>query len=185
MTASIVAAIVSFLTGLQLEAKGGGHLGFDSWFFQNSLAASHPHLETTLHLRHPMIGIGAPADIFLPPVASALNTELILPEHYEVANAVGAVGGSVMVEEEILVYPQLSGEGLDVVGYYVLDGESRQFEQLQEALSTARARGQERALAGALRAGAEDPQVLVEEMEDGLDSYRLRVRAFGNPRLSR
>jgi hypothetical protein len=30
------------------------------------------------------------------------------PEHHEVANAVGAVAGSVVVTEEILVYPRMA-----------------------------------------------------------------------------
>ena len=51
-------------------------------------------------------------------MAQALHTELILPEHHEVANAVGAIAGSVMVEEELLIYPQLSRDGLEVFGYY-------------------------------------------------------------------
>lgn len=186
MTAIILAAIISFLTGHELDQSEPGGSGLDSWFFDNSLSRTHPHLETEFRLRHPIIGIGAPAGIFLPAVAEALNTELILPDHYQVANAVGAVGGSVMVEEEVLVYPQLSGEGLDVIGFYVQDGEGRrQFEGVKEALAAAREGGRKRMRAAALRAGAESPQVVIDEVADGLDSYRLRIRALGNPRLSR
>lgn len=186
MTAMIVAAIVRFLTDQPIAIGGEQAGGADSWFFENSLTNAHPHLETRIHLRHPMIGIGAPAGILLPPVASALGTELILPEHFEVANAVGAVGGSVVVEENILIYPQLSAEGLDVIGYYVQDGDGRRaFEALEPALDDARSRGRKKTLAAAIRAGAENPQVVIEEAPDGLDSYRLRIRALGNPRLSR
>jgi hypothetical protein len=103
-----------------------------------------------------------------------------------VANAVGAVGGSVMVEEEVLIYPRLSSGGLDVVGYYVQDGESRRkFETLEEALADGRVRGRDRTLGAAVRAGAENPQVDIVEIDNGLDSYRLRIKALGNPRLSR
>jgi N-methylhydantoinase A/oxoprolinase/acetone carboxylase beta subunit len=186
MTARIVAAIIRFLTDQRMAALDEPAAGPDSWFFYNSLTDAHPHLETRIRLRHPIIGIGAPAGIFLPAVASALGTELILPGHFEVANAVGAVGGSVVVEENILVYPQLSSEGLDIVGYYVQDGEGRRaFDDLNAALRDARDNGRQKALAAAVRAGAENPQVVIDEVPDGLDSFRLRVRALGNPRLSR
>ncbi len=186
MTATIVGAIVSFLSGLPLSSFNQADQGPDSWFFKNSLVEGHPHLSTEFRLRHPIIGIGAPAGILLPPVASALHTELLLPNRFEVANAVGAVGGSVMVEEEVLIYPRLSSGGLDVVGYYVQDGESRRmFETLEDALTDGRVRGRDRMLGAAARAGAENPQVDIVEIENGLDSYRLRIKALGNPRLSR
>jgi hypothetical protein len=156
------------------------------WFFYNSLYGAHPHLETSLRLAQPIIGIGAPAGIFLPEVARILHTELILPEHHQVANAVGAIAGSVMVEEELLVYPQLSRDGLEVLGYFVQAyDERREFEELDDALANARALSRERALGAAIRSGADSPQVTVDERTDGLDTYRIRAKAVGNPRLTR
>jgi N-methylhydantoinase A/oxoprolinase/acetone carboxylase beta subunit len=188
----IVHAIVTFLSErpLQLTDRQHSLQGTDNdmgrWFFYNSLYRGHPHLETSLRLRQPIIGIGAPAGIFLPDVAKALHTELILPEHHQVANAVGAISGSVMVEEELLIYPQLSRSGLEVFGYYVQASDGRhEFEELDDALAHARALSQERALGAALRSGADNPQVTVEELTDGLDTYRIRAKAIGNPRLAR
>jgi N-methylhydantoinase A/oxoprolinase/acetone carboxylase beta subunit len=188
----IVHAIVTFLSNRPLQLTDRQHVleGSDDdmgrWFFYNSLYSGHPHLRTWFHLRQPIIGIGAPAGIFLPDVARALNTELMLPEHHQVANAVGAIAGSVMVEEELLVYPQLSRSGLEVMGYYVQASDGRaEFEELGDALAHAHALSQERALGGALRSGADNPQVTVEERTDGLDAYRIRARAIGNPRLAR
>jgi len=109
-----------------------------------------------------------------------------LPEHHQVANAVGAIAGSVMVTEEIMVYPRLSSEGLEVIGYYGQSSDERQeFEEAAGALAHARALSQERALGAALRSGADTPQVMVEELSDGLDTYRVRAKAVGNPRLTR
>jgi hypothetical protein len=122
----------------------------------------------------------------LPAAAELLHTELILPEHHQVANAVGAIAGSVMVEEELLVYPRLSRDGLEVFGYYVqAQDERHEFEELNDALAHARALGQERALGAALRSGADNPQVTIQETTDGLDTYRIRAKAIGNPRLTR
>jgi hypothetical protein len=90
-----------------------------------------------------------------------------------------------MVVEEILVYPHLSSSGLEVLGYYVQTSEERhEFEKADKALAHARALGQERALGAALRSGADNPQVVVEEKTDGLDTYRIRAKAMGNPRLA-
>ncbi len=183
-TEIIVRAIIGFLTDFKLTPRGTKE---DSgrWFFDNSLYHLHPYLKTTFTLGLPIIGIGAPAAVFLQEVARVLHTELILPEHYEVANAVGAVAGSVMVTEELLVYPRISEQGLEVLGYIVQTSQERQtFEVLDEALIHARRLSRERALAAALRSGADNPQVIVEEQRDGIDTVRVRAKAVGNPRLS-
>lgn len=186
-TETIVHAIITFLSGKRLPPPAlPNDEDMGRWFFYNSLQPSHPHLETSFRLRHPIIGIGAPAAVFLEDVADRLHTELALPEHHQVANAVGAIAGSVMVTEEILIYPHLSSEGLDVIGYYVQTSDDRlEFEKAGEALDYARALSRERALGAALRSGADNPQVVLTEESDGLDTYRIRARAMGNPRLAR
>lgn len=185
MTETITRAVITFLSGKPLDPPIQLDDDTGWWFFQNSLYQVHPHLETTFRLRIPIIGIGAPADIFLPDVAGALHTDLILPKYHEVANAVGAVAGSVMVAEEILIYPRLTKEGLEVIGYYVQTrDELEEYEDLDEALDRARGLSQERAMAAAVQAGADSPQVVMEEDRDGLDTYRIRAKVMGNPRLS-
>ena len=192
MSEMILHAALTFLSKKPLELRDrqrsleGADDDMGRWFFYNSLYQAHPHLETSIRLRRPIIGIGAPAGIFLPSVAKALHTELILPEHHEVANAVGAIAGSVMVEEELLIYPKLSRDGLEVFGYYVQAHDVRhEFEELSAALAHARELSQERALGAALRSGADKPEVTIEEETDGLDTYRIRAKAIGNPRLMR
>ena len=157
-----------------------------TWFFKNCLYPQHPQLKTEIQLKTPIIGIGAPAGIMLDEVGEALNTELLLPEYHYVANAVGAVVGSIMVSEEILIYPHLTASGLDIISYYVQARDSRtEYEELEDALQHARELGQQRAMDAALRSGADNPQITVEELSDGLDSYRVRVKAVGKPRLSK
>ncbi|MCX6033161.1 MAG: hydantoinase/oxoprolinase family protein [Chloroflexi bacterium] len=181
-------AIVTFLTGKRLAPTGTAASAQEDdlgrWFFHNSLYNTHPHLETLFRLRRPLIGIGAPAGQFLKPVAEALHAELVLPEFHQVANAVGAIAGAVMVQEEILIYPRLDAAGMEVLGYYVQTSEARlEIEDLAEALAHATRISQERALGAALRSGADNPQVVVEQTTDGLDTYRVRAKAMGNPRL--
>ncbi len=182
----IVKAIIEFLSEKTIPPLKHYASEFGPWIFHNSLYQEHPHLETQIRLRSPIIGIGAPAEIMLAEVAKRLHTELILPDHYFVANAVGAIAGSVMVSEEILIYPHLSPSGLDIIGYFVQARDSREeYEELEDALKYARALSQERALSAALRSGADNPQVIVEEISDGLDTYRIRAQAVGNPRLAK
>ena len=154
--------------------------------FRNSLSDDHPHLETSLRLRLPLIGIGAPAAVFLKRVAEKLHCDLVLPEHHRVANAAGAVAGSVVATEEVLVCPRLTDDGLDVLGYAVRTVEdNRMFDDLPEALSFARTLCRERVLGAAMRSGADTPKVIVGEREDGMDTYRIVAKAVVNPRLMR
>jgi N-methylhydantoinase A/oxoprolinase/acetone carboxylase beta subunit len=183
-TETIIRAILVFLNDPKHQPKELLSNSFAHWFFNNSINPAHPQLETTIRLKQPIIGIGAPAEIFLRDAADKLHTKLILPEHYQAANAVGAIAGSVMVEEEILIYPHLTKAGLDVIGYYVQASDGRQeFEELDDALNHARTQTHDRALNAALRSGADNPQVTMEEISDGLDTYRIQAKAIGNPRL--
>jgi N-methylhydantoinase A/oxoprolinase/acetone carboxylase beta subunit len=187
----IVHAVVSFLSGQTLAPpsaiRSAPEDDIGLWFFLNGLYNTHPHLQTRFHLREPIVGIGAPAGFFLEAVAEALHAQLILPEHHEVANALGAVAGSVMVVEEVLVYPRLDASGLEVLGYYVqTSDERRDFdeEELARCLAHAQELARERALGGAVRSGADSPEVVVDVETEGLDTYRIRAKAMGNPRLS-
>jgi len=187
----IVHAVVSFLSGQTLAppraTRSAPEDDMGLWFFLNGLYNTNPHLETRFHLLEPVVGIGAPAGFFLEAVAEALHAQLILPEHHEVANALGAVAGSVMVVEEVLVYPRLDASGLEVLGYYVQTSDERKDfdeEELARCLEYARDLARERALGGAVRSGADSPEVIVDVETEGLDTYRIRAKAMGNPRLS-
>ncbi len=185
ITEMISQTIVEFLSEKSLPRDLDGD-SIGTWFFKNSLYSKHPHLKTEIQLKTPIIGIGAPAGIMLKQVGKALKTDLLLPEYHYVANAVGAVVGSIMVSEEILIYPHLTASGLDIISYYVQARDSRtEYEELEDALQHARELGKQRAMDAALRSGADNPQVTVEEVSDGLDSYRIRVKAVGKPRLSK
>ncbi|MCO6451855.1 MAG: hydantoinase/oxoprolinase family protein [Caldilineales bacterium] len=58
-------------------------------------------------LRRPIVAIGVPVEAYLPRTAAALNTVLAIPEHTAVANAVGAVVGSVMQRRNVIIRPLL------------------------------------------------------------------------------
>ena len=185
MTESIVREILAFLTKKQMpEPRRYRDSDFGGWILQNSLYESHPYLQTRITLDMPIIGIGAPAHIFLKPVAQMLHTELILPPHFGVANAVGAVAGSVVASREAVVFPHLVD--YSVVGYYVQAGEGRQrFDELDDALQYARRSTEQSALEEAFTGGAVSPQVVFDTRSEGADSYRVVTRAIGMPALGK
>ena len=67
--------------------------------------ASYSDLRCQMSLRQPLIAIGAPVEAYMPRVARQLDTELVIPPHAEVANAVGAVMGSVMQQLRATIQP--------------------------------------------------------------------------------
>jgi len=58
-----------------------------------------------LRLNKPLVAIGAPVEAYLPRVADQLDTELVIPAHADVANAVGAVAGSVVQRLQAMLRP--------------------------------------------------------------------------------
>jgi N-methylhydantoinase A/oxoprolinase/acetone carboxylase beta subunit len=180
----ITKAVIHFLTDLDIPAQNEPIHALANWFLNNSLQPGHEQLNTRIALKVPLIGIGAPAEVMLEETARVLNTKLILPPHYQVANAAGAVAGSVMVTEEILIYPHLSAGDVDVIGYYMQARENREeIEELEDTLNQAKQLVEDNVLSAALRSGADNPEVIVEVIQDGMDSYRVKARAVGKPRL--
>lgn len=156
--------------------------GYGQWFYRKAMDGTGRFTEATLRLKYPVIGIGAPAKIFLEAVAQRLRTGLILPPHFPVANAVGAVSGSVVSVQEALVYPKITQWG--TAGYFVqTETERSHLPDLDAALSEARKMVSLGAEREALSGGAVAPRVDIEEVPDGVDSFRVRARAVGNPKI--
>lgn len=138
-TRKIVAEIIQLLSRKTLSEPGtwANGKGLDRWFYEESLAASNEFLGAHFFLKVPLVGIGAPVKAFLPQVAQALSTQVVFPAHYEVANAVGAAVGHVMIRREGQVYPCV--EGSAITGYYArAANQLEKFPTYQEALVYAR-----------------------------------------------
>jgi N-methylhydantoinase A/oxoprolinase/acetone carboxylase beta subunit len=81
-------------------------------------------------LQRPLVAIGAPANAYLPRTAERLHAEVTIPRHAEVANAVGAVVGSVVQRLEVLISPLDGGSRFRV---HLPDG-IRDFADLEKAV---------------------------------------------------
>lgn len=66
-------------------------------------------------LKNPVIGIGAPAHFFLPQAAELLQAKAIIPEHADVANAIGAITSLVRILRQVTI-------GVNEKGLYRLEG---------------------------------------------------------------
>jgi N-methylhydantoinase A/oxoprolinase/acetone carboxylase beta subunit len=93
-------------------------------------------LDCRLSLKQPLIAIGAPVEAYLPRTAEQLHTELVIPEHAGVANALGAVAGGVVQQMRVLIHPlDEEGSGFRV---HLFDG-VHDFPTLAESVAYAEA----------------------------------------------
>jgi len=150
------------------------------WFVEEAINTTSPYLAVALTSRFPVIGIGAPAEIFVKRIAGLLQAPFILPEYAPVANAVGAVAGSVIVEKEAIIYAR-DDKGAAV--YVVqIEGHSTDFTEDEEAIDYAEQTVIKLTQEGAVAAGAVDPQAMVQKSTEG-HLQRIVARGIGNPRL--
>jgi len=68
-------------------------------------AVPDSELSCRLTLQRPVVAIGAPVAAYFPQVGRLLNTEIIIPPHADVANAIGAVVGGVMQRLRVTIHP--------------------------------------------------------------------------------
>jgi len=60
-------------------------------------------------LGRPLAPIGAPVHAFFPGLAGPLGTEVVIPDHAEVANAVGAIAADVVLSEQVEIVAAADG----------------------------------------------------------------------------
>ena len=154
---------------------------------QRGLKAHRGLVRLDAGLNVPVIGLGASAQTYYPGVGTALGTRMILPEHADVANAIGAVVGRITMRHEGTVTSQ--GEGKFRAH---LSGGPRDYADRETALEALESDLREAARAEALAAGAVDIQVQVTrdirsagvEAREVFVEATIRVEAAGRPRVA-
>lgn len=116
-------------------------------------------LECRFALRQPVVAIGAPVAAYLPRTVEQLHTGLIIPDHAEVANAVGAVVGGVIQQARVLIHPLDSVESR--FRAHLLD-EVHDSASLEEAVAYARQVVPPRLEELARQAGAAQIEIQIE-----------------------
>jgi N-methylhydantoinase A/oxoprolinase/acetone carboxylase beta subunit len=116
---------------------------------------ANSELDCRLSLNHPLVAIGAPVEAYMPRVAGQLHTDLVIPPHAEVANAVGAVSGGVVQRVRVVISQQ---ERVPPIRVHLPDC-VRDFDDLEEAVRHAQAHVTPLVEAMARLAGADSTQI--------------------------
>ncbi|MBC8232156.1 hydantoinase/oxoprolinase family protein [bacterium] len=115
-------------------------------------------ISINMRVNMPLIAIGAPVEAYFPKVASMLGTELVIPEHAEVANAVGAITGTIVEIVEVTLTPVYAPFGIDHFTVHT-PIDKRDFRELKEATAYSRRIAEQLAVQKAIHAGAEEVEV--------------------------
>jgi len=121
-------------------------------------------VSVNMRINLPLIAIGAPVGTYFPRVASLLDTQLIIPEHAEVANAVGAITGSIVETAEVTITPVYSPIGIDHFAVHT-PVDKRDFDKFKDALDYATHAAKQEAIRKAKRAGASELELQVKHSD--------------------
>ncbi len=143
-----------------------------------------------ISLNKPIIGIGAPAGVYIRWVGEVFGTDVVIHEDADVGNAIGAITSSVSESVEFLIKPETIGateckfEVFSKLGNTV-------YETLEEAVSASEALGREYVTKIVSEGGVSDISVSVDKKEkrfsfggDGDDMLMdmvMTVTAAGKP----
>jgi N-methylhydantoinase A/oxoprolinase/acetone carboxylase beta subunit len=123
------------------------------------LSSPKSELALKMHLSSAIVGIGAPAGALLPAAAKLFNTECIIPEDADVANAIGAITSSVSVTKTVKITTR--------EGMFYIEGiaDCPGFEDYEQARKHASEMLVDAVTELAHKAGALNPQVETSEVE--------------------
>jgi N-methylhydantoinase A/oxoprolinase/acetone carboxylase beta subunit len=107
-------------------------------------------------LLHPVIGIGAPAAFFVPDACARLHAQAIIPPHADVANAVGAIIGSISIRQQVRITTDENG-GMRLGGV----PDAPIYKTIEDATAAAEAYLRETLARQAAKAGCTTPCITV------------------------
>ncbi|HAS82731.1 MAG TPA: hydantoinase/oxoprolinase [Verrucomicrobia bacterium] len=124
----------------------------------------------TVSFQHPVIGIGAPAACFVPDACLRINARAVIPPHADVANAVGAIIGSIAIRHDVRITP-------DEIGCMHLSGvpDAPVYKSIEAATANAHAWLHRHLEQLSVRAGCRVPAITISLCD------RTAADADGNP----
>ncbi len=182
--ACLVRRSAGFILQVALAADGL-EVDLDDPLLQAALDHHAAATDIGIRLSTPVVAIGAPASTYYPRVGEHVRSDLVVPEHAEVANAVGAVVGRVRVRQSCTITQPTRGQ------YRVHLEDQPTFGSVDNAVAHASELLTEAALNAADHAGAATPDVtsdwqtrvaIVEGKEIFVEGT-LTVEASGRPRF--
>ena len=150
----LYALIVDFLMERQLPREGR----VPAELMELGWAGAPAPIMCRFACPYPLVSIGAPTHIFLGETARHLDTQALHPQYAEVANAVGAITGQILAEEQVWIKPRFEVGGVE--GYSCHSSQSfAEFELLEDAMDWARQQASAIAAEKATAMGAQNVQV--------------------------
>ena len=70
---------------------------------ENMFDGHNDGYKVSIKLDFPVVGVGAPAVYFVPEAARRLGTNAVIPQHADVANAVGAISSNVLMRKTVRI----------------------------------------------------------------------------------
>ena len=147
--------------GLELDEKNDP---VASWLIRRALNGHGPNTQgigVKIRLGSALVAVGAPVETYAPPAAKRLEAPLTLPPHAEVANAVGAVVGGVLIKHTVLIKPD---QETGVFRLHLPHG-VEDFPELDEAVARAEAVMRPVLLEEARKAGTAAPNLSMERID--------------------
>ena len=150
-------------------------------------AAGFRTMSIQASLDRPIVGIGAPAYVFLPELERRMNVKVIIPPNHDVGNAVGAVCSKVSEMIALQVYPRDH-----MFWIFSPFSDPMEFHSHGEAIAKAQEMACEHVRGKALAAGAKNVEVMYEVDEKRFapgsttttptsNWTEVRARATGDP----
>jgi N-methylhydantoinase A/oxoprolinase/acetone carboxylase beta subunit len=121
---------------------------------QSQYEKDNPLFKLEFAKGYPVVAVGAPASGYYREVADRLHIGLHLPEHADVANAFGAVMGSIVQRSQVTVTQPMHG-----IFRLFHNDQPQTFDTLEEAKQCAEEMVFEEAKSKAVSAGAKNPEV--------------------------
>ncbi len=138
-----------------------------------------------IKLKSPIVAVGAPVKAYYPEIGRRLGCETVMPDHFEVANAVGAVTGLIIQGCEILISRPDNGS----YRVHLADGPV-ELETWHQALEFAKQTASNLARNSAQRSGAATAKVeyAIDKIhlpgtsgDDGIIEAVIKAEAIGRP----
>lgn len=121
--------------------------------------STSPFFHTDVKLKLPIVGIGAPAGIWMPKVAKLLGADVVIPAYSQVANAYGAASGNIREDVQALIR-----FNRNAAKFVVFTKQRRElFESMQEAKAFAETQS------------VLDAKILTERL--GLENYEVSLKS--------
>lgn len=143
-------------------------------------------IDVRLSLNIPVVGLGGPSYLFLPPLEDRLGVKVIIPMDNDVGNAIGTICSKVSEYSSAIIRPLRSG------GYEIDSAFSSavRVQRLQEAIDKAKQMVNDDAIRRAAKAGGVNITVEIEvdtsnfNNSDGsaeVDRIEVKARALADP----